>query len=188
MPHCNHGLDPQSCAHCQASLEIAPLPATALQAAGIGPVIILRTLEDSPQIKIFRLGDGAIVTLPTTASFTPSPIDISDPSRPELIEQARKLALEKGQLFVPDHPLTQREQGPEGHPYCHHCRKSLALTLGSLGCTQCNKYTCLCGHCLCGYTGRNYLGQVFHQHPPLSIPREDRVEYVRVVRFCTGAA
>jgi hypothetical protein len=87
-------------------------------------------------------------------------------------------------LFRPEFPLTSRERTSEGPPHCYECKVHLSFKKGSLGCTECRYYVCRCGRCLCGYEGWNYLGTPFEQRPPLPIPREQRLEYVRVVTLC----
>jgi len=101
-----------------------------------------------------------------------------------VIHRFQQAALCLGFLFRPQQSLTQREDRPgEGLPPCHYCRIALSCENGSLGCTQCKYYACICGRCLCGYEGRNYRGEFFKQHSSLPISREQRLECVRVARW-----
>ncbi|MBI4790858.1 MAG: hypothetical protein HY782_27830 [Chloroflexi bacterium] len=95
----------------------------------------------------------------------------------------RKLAIRAGLLFVPEHPLTQRELNPEIGPYqCPDCGTILSLAEHALGCLKCNYYVCSEGFCMCGSPGGiNYLGQYFPPQPKLPIALELREACVKVI-------
>jgi hypothetical protein len=182
---CKHGVDERFCAFCQQTSETEPLRHDALQLTSEGkPALLLRIEIGSRIMKALVLdGDeGRLATFNGGALRTPDSTDTLD--RQEALDLFRRAALQMGYLFQPEHALTYREHMEEGPPHCYSCHTELSQAKHSLGCTQCHSYVCQCGLCLCGYTGRNYLGQMFSQFPPLPIPRKERLEFVRVVKFC----
>lgn len=182
---CKHGLDPRFCAPCQEATEREPLPSDTLRYTHDGqPVLVLRLETGSTQATVLRLDAQTPIATVDLADLRPD--ESSSVSRPNIIEDFRLLASHRGYLFHPERPLTAREQAEEGPTHCYHCKSELSFDKGSLGCTQCQYYVCHCARCLCGYTGRNYLGQMFTQYPPLPIRREERLEFVRAVIYCTA--
>ncbi|MBI5711614.1 MAG: hypothetical protein HZC42_15115 [Candidatus Eisenbacteria bacterium] len=152
------------------------------------PALVLRREHGSEEATALLL-EGTAGHIETVDCGALRPPDAApDFNRDEILERFHAFALEAGFLFHPGQALTWRELGSEGPPHCHECKTQLSLNAGSLGCTQCRYYVCRCGRCLCGYTGKNYLGQFFQQFPALPIPREQRLEFVRVVRFCVRPA
>jgi len=185
---CKHGLDPRFCAECQKAIETEPLPPDALRLTLDGnPALVLRMESGSENAttlvlegavgRMVSVGCSGFLAFGSTAGF----------DRQQALDRFRAVALEMGYLFHPDEALTDREQTEEGPPHCYECKTELSFEKGSLGCRECKYYVCRCGRCLCGFTGRNYQGVIFTQYPSLSIPREQRLEFVRVVRFCAGA-
>ncbi len=186
---CKHGLDPRFCAECQKAMETGPLPPDALQVAPDGkPVLLLRINPGSEKATALVL-EGAVGRI---VSVECSPLlafgSTAGFDRQQALDRFHTVALEMGYLFHPERALTLREQAEEGPTHCYQCRTELSLEKGSLGCRQCQYYVCRCGRCLCGFTGRNYQGDLFTQYPPPPIPREQRLEFVRVVGFCVGGA
>ena len=181
---CNHGLDEKSCATCQQARETEPLRRDALRVTEEGkPALLLRTILGSLKVTVLVL-DGNTIRFETVKEISlRHPMTVISLNQRKVLNLFLDLSLQKGYIFHPDQELTYRERIEEGPPRCYFDHSELSLEKGSLGCSKCRAYVCQCGRCLCGYTGRNYLGQVFSR-PPLPIPREERLEYVRVVRFC----
>jgi hypothetical protein len=185
---CKHGLNPSFCAPCQQATEEEPLPSDALRYTGDRqPVLVLRVQPGSTRVKVLRLDPRS-----PTATFDLSDLRVDESSsvsrRQKIIKLFLKTALFGGYLFHPERPLTVREKTEEGPAHCYHCKTELSFEKSSLGCKQCHYYVCRCARCLCGYTGRNYRGELFSQYPPLPIRREERLEFVRAVKYCTGNA
>ncbi len=184
---CKHGLDPRFCAECQKAIETEPLPPDALRLTLDGkPGLVLRMESGSENATALVLEGavGRIVSVACSAFLAFESMAGFD--RQQALEQLHTVALGMGYLFHPERALTLREQTEEGPTHCYECKTELSLEKGSLGCRQCQYYVCRCGRCLCGYTGRNYQGDLFTQSPPLPISRKERLEFVRVVRFCAG--
>jgi hypothetical protein len=181
---CKHGLDQRFCATCHPTRETEPLRRDALRVTDEGkPALILRTILAS-------LSMQALVLEATTLRFeTIREISLRHPMTVLSINPRKVLklfldrALRKGCLFQPTQEITFGEPIGEGPTRCFFDHSELTLEKGSLGCTQCGQYVCLCGRCLCGYTGKNALGPAIG-YPALPISREERLEYVRVARFC----
>lgn len=182
---CKHGLDGRFCAACQQAKEIEPLRRDALRVTNEGkPALILRTILGSLNVTVLLL-DGTTIRFEAMEEISlRHPMTVISLNQQKVFSLFLKLALQKGYLFQPNRELTYREQTEEGPSRCYSCHTELSLAKHSFGCTQCRKYVCHCGRCLCGYEGKNYLGQVFNQSPELPISLEERLEFVRVVRFC----
>jgi hypothetical protein len=182
---CKHGLDARFCGDCRRAKESEPLDMAAVQFTKAGaPAIVLRQPDAGTAVALVLEGtSGCILTIDRN--------DLQHMVRAEeptsLLERFHDVALVLGHLMHPQRALTVRELSEEGPSRCYACKTEISLSKGSLGCTQCESYVCRCGRCLCGYTGRNYRGEVFTQ-PPLPIPREERLEFVRVVRLCERGA
>lgn len=185
---CKHGLELRFCALCRDVAEVEPLPTNALRYTRDGqPVIVLRSSSGSNKAEVLRLEVKSPFSTLDVISLGED--DTSFESfRQDVINLFHELALRKGVLFHPKSALTTREQSVEGPTHCYHCWCNLSYENGSLGCMQCQYYVCRCGRCLCGQTGVNYLSQWFSQLPALPIPREERLEFVRVVNYCASAA
>ena len=182
---CKHGLDERFCDPCQRARETEPLRSDALRVTRKGnPLLVLRTILGSQNVKALML-DGNTVIFATVEESTLRVLDSTISfNRQKVLDQFLHLALQRGYLFQPEHELTYRERTEEGPSRCYFDHTELSQKKCSLGCTQCRYYVCQCGRCLCGYTGMNYLGQVFSQLPELPISRENRLEFIRVVKFC----
>ena len=181
---CKHGFDERFCVTCQQARETEPLRRDALRVTEEGkPALLLRTILRSLDIMVLVL-DGRTIRFETVKEISlRHPMTVIPFNQREVLNLFLDLALQKGYLFHPRRELTNREQIEEGPPRCHFDHSELSLEKGSLGCSKCRTYVCECGRCLCGYTGRNDLGQELGCLP-LPIPREERLEYIRVVRFC----
>jgi hypothetical protein len=183
---CKHGLDLRFCVTCQQASETEPLRRDALRVTEEGkPVLILRTILASLSVTALLLDEATIQFETIKEISLRHPMTVIPFSQPKVLNSFLNLTLQRGYFFHPNHELTYREQIEEGPPQCYSDHSELSLEKGSLCCTQCRKYVCQCGRCLCGYTGKNYRGQVFG-HPPLPISKEERLEYIRVVRFCVA--
>jgi hypothetical protein len=192
---CKHGLDERFCVTCQqareteplrrdALRETLPLRRDALRVTEEGkPALLLRTVLGSLNVTVLVL-DGKTIRFETVKEISlRHPMTVISFNQRKVLNSFLDLALQRGYLFQPHQELTCREQVEGGPPRCTFDHSELSLEKGSLGCTQCGAYVCQCGRCLCGYAGENTLGQGL-SCPPLPIPREERLEYVRVVRFC----
>jgi hypothetical protein len=181
---CQHGLDESLCDVCQQAREIEPLRRDALRVTEEGkPALILRTILGSLNITVLVL-DGKTIRFETVKEISlRHPMTVPSFNQRKVLNLFLELSLQKGYLFHLHQELPYPEPLEEGPPRCTFDHSELSLKKGSLGCTQCRAYVCECGRCLCGYTGRNYLGQVL-SCPPLPVPREERLEYIRVVKFC----
>jgi hypothetical protein len=184
MEGCKHGLDERFCAICQQAKETEPLRRDAMRVTEEGkPALLLRTILGSLDITVLVL-DGKTIRFDTVKEISlRHPMTVVSFNQRKVLDLFLHLALQKGFIFYPEHELTCPEKIEEGPPRCTFDHSELSLEKGSLGCLRCRAYVCQCGRCLCGYTGRNTLGQVF-SCPPLPISREERLEYIRVVRFC----
>jgi hypothetical protein len=181
---CSHGLDERFCAACQLARETEPLRRDALRVTDDGkPALILRTILASLSVKVLVLA-GTTIRFQTIKEISLHlPMTVIYFNQRKVLKLFRDLALRKGYIFQPEQEITYEEPIEEGPSRCTCDHSDLSLEKGSLGCTQCGTYVCQCGRCLCGYTGQNTLGQVMCC-PPLPISREERLEYIRVVRFC----
>ena len=152
---CKHGVDPRFCAACQLAGEAERLRPDALQVTREGkPALLLRIGFGSGNVTVLVL-DGAaghLATMDGGAMRAPDSTNALD--RREVLDLFRRVALQLGYLFHPEHALTTREQTAEGPARCYSCRTELSLAKHSLGCTQCRYYVCQCRRCLCGYTGK----------------------------------
>lgn len=184
---CKHGLEPRFCALCRQADETAPLRSDAIWLTSDGrPALVVRVEVDSERAMALLLdGRSARIEVLSLSDLRAIGEGAHSESH-EWRDRFHAAALEMGYLFHPNRPLTVREQGEEGPTHCYQCKTEVSWEKGSLGCTKCRYYVCRCGRCLCGYTGRNYRGELFSQYPPLPIPREQRLEFVRVVGFCSG--
>jgi hypothetical protein len=181
---CKHGLNERFCATCQQARETEPLRRDALRVTDEGkPALLLRTILSSLDITVLVLDRNTIRFETVKEISLRHPMTVIPFNQGKVLNLFLDLSLQKGYIFHPHQELTYREQIEEEPPRCTFDHSELSLERHSLGCSKCRAYVCQCGRCLCGYTGRNYLGQVF-SCPPLPIPREERLEYVRVVRFC----
>lgn len=179
---CKHGLNPESCALCEGDLLDQPLPNDPLRLGSSGQAaLVLRSLDKANRAKILGLDSDPPIAV--VAANELRNLEYTDPRRREIIEALAARVAALGFLFSPDGPLTFREQTDVGPTHCFYDRRPLSVSMGALGCSQCKYYVCKCGRCLCGYTGKNYLGQLFSQLPPLPVAREDRVEYIRAFRY-----
>ena len=192
---CKHGLDERLCPTCQQAREAVPLRRDALRETEPlrrdalrvtvegNPALILRTVLGTLNVAVLVL-DGKTIRFETVKEISlRHPMTVIPFNQRKVLNWFLELALQNGYLFHPHQELTYREQMEEEPHRCTFDHSELSLEKGSLGCSKCRAYVCQCGRCLCGYTGRNTLGQVF-SHPPLPVPREERLEYIRVVRFC----
>jgi hypothetical protein len=181
---CNHGLEERFCATCQQAREIEPLRRDALRLTDEGkPALILRTILASLSLKTLVL-DGTTIQFETIKDILLRlPMTVISFKQQKVLKLFLDLALQKGHIFQPNQEINYEEPIEEGLPRCTFDHSELSLEKGSLGCTQCGKTIYPCGRCLCGYTGKNTLGPVMCC-PPLPISREERLEYIRVVRFC----
>ena len=181
---CKHGLDEKFCVSCQQARETEPLRRDALRVTNEGkPALILRTILSSLDMIVLVLDRNTIWFETVKEISLRHPMTVVSFNQRKVLDLFLHLTLQKSYLFHPHQELTHREQIEEGPPRCTFDHSELSLKKGSLGCTRCQKYVCECGRCLCGYTGKNSLGQVFNC-PPLPVSREERLEYVRVVKFC----
>ena len=182
---CKHGMDRRFCSLCLQASDAEPLPSNPLMYTNDGnPVLLLRLKPGSRRADVLRLDlENPIIPLDLDNLRSG---DTPDTLRKVIIDCFHEFALQKGYLFHPTRALTLREQGEEGPSNCYYCRCKLSWDKGSLGCRQCGYYVCRCGRCLCGYTGKNYRGEVFSQLPPIPVKREERLEFVRVVNYCTS--
>jgi hypothetical protein len=181
---CKHGLDKRICPTCRQVRETEPLRRDALRVTEEGkPALLLRTVLGSLDV-IVLVPDGSTIRFETVKEISlRHPMTVMSFNQRKVLNLFLELSLRKGYLFHPHQELSYPEQIEEGPPRCTFDHSELSLEKGSLGCSKCLTYVCQCGRCLCGSTGLNTLGQVFSR-PPLPIPREERLEYVRVVRFC----
>lgn len=178
---CLHGLHPDFCAPCRARADRAPLPENPLRLTKSGIVaLVVRELLDG-RVRIVVSENAATLLEVSGEELLPYP---KTEIRPFDRTKLQSVVERAGLLFVPQYALTWREWQEElGSPSCYECRAPLDYDRGSLGCTQCRYYACNCGRCLCGVTARNWMGQLFTQSPGLPIQREDRVEFIRTLRF-----
>jgi hypothetical protein len=184
MPNCKHGLDQQFCALCTNNLRIEPLDDDAIRINNTGKYfILLRKSNNESQNKGFYLDSQIIGSVSNFEISNSTVVNKNNEKNHAILKRFKEVALEKGFLFIPSHPLTRREHESEGPPRCFKCHTILDFESEALGCSICRYYACRCGRCVCGYEGRNYLGQHFKQLPPLPISREDRLEYIRIVRL-----
>jgi hypothetical protein len=181
---CNHGLDERFYATCQPARETQPLRRDALRVTEEGkPALILRTILASLSVNALVL-DGTTIQFETIKEISLRlPMTVISFKQQKVLKLFLDHAFQRGYIFQPRQEITYEEPIEEEPPRCTFDQSELSLDKGSLGCTQCGKYVCQCGRCLCGYTGKNTIGQVI-SCPPLPILREDRLEYIRVVRFC----
>ena len=181
---CKHGLEERVCATCQQASKTAPLRRDALRVTEEGkPALLLRTILGSLNVIVLML-DGKTIRFETVKEISlRHPMTVISLNQRKVLNLFLDLSLLKGYIFHPRQEITYREQIEEGPHRCPFDHSELSLEKGSLVCSKCQTYICQCGRCLCGYTGRNTLGQVF-SCPPLPVPREERLEYLRVVRFC----
>jgi hypothetical protein len=164
--------------------ETEPLRRDALRVTTEGkPALILRTILRSLEVTVLVLDENTIRFETVKEITLRHPMTVIPFNQRKVLKLFLDLTLQKGYLFHPGRELTYEGPIEEGPPRCLFDHSELSLNKGSLGCRQCRKYVCECGRCLCGYRGRNPLGQVFSS-PPLPVPLEERLEYIRVVRFC----
>jgi hypothetical protein len=180
---CKHGFDERFCFSCQQVRETEPLRRDALRVTEEGrPALLLRTIGGSLNIKVLVLY-GKTLRFETVKEISlRHPLTVIPFDQRKVLNLFLDLSLRTGYIFRPDQEIIHREQSRERPLRCPFDHSELSLEKGSLGCTQCRAYVCQCGRCLCGYTRRTPSGQVIS--PPLPIPREERLEYIRVVRFC----
>jgi hypothetical protein len=180
---CKHGFDAKSCFACQQVRETEPLRRDALRVTEEGrPALLLRTMGGSLNIKVLVLY-GKTLRFETVKEISlRHPLTVIPFDQRKVLNLFLDLSLRTGYLFRPGPEITHGEQVKEGPQRCPFDHSELSLKKGSLGCTQCRTYVCQCGRCLCGYPGKTPPGQVFSPSP--LIPREERLEYIRVVRFC----
>ncbi len=164
--------------------ETEPLRRDALRVTEEGkPALLLRTILGSMEVTVLML-DGKTIRFETVKEISlRHPMTVPSFNQRKVLNLFLDLSLQKGYLFHPDQELTYGRPTEEGPPRCTFDHSELSLEKGSLGCSKCRAYVCQCGRCLCGHSGMNYLGQAFSR-PPLPILREERLEYIRVVRFC----
>jgi hypothetical protein len=184
MSNCKHGLNQQFCSICANEHAIEPLDDDVVRLNYDGKYyVLLRESNDEKQNRALYLDSqivGAVSNFEISNSIV---VNKNDNKYYDILKRFKKVALEKGFLFVPPHPLTHREGEPIGPPRCFNCHTILGFESRSLGCSVCREYACRCGACLCGYEGFNYLHQFFKKLPPLPISREDRLEYIRIVKL-----
>jgi hypothetical protein len=115
-----------------------------------------------------------------TVTYYVKQLPISEQDR--LKQDFRSIAMKEGFLFVPPRPLTQREQIMD-EPNCFGCKTRLSYARGSMGCTECVQYACLCGLCFCDFPGGIiHTGQYVPKQPGLPRKLAARREYVKIVK------
>lgn len=182
--NCKHGIDQQFCSICTKEHEIEPLDDDTVKLNSDGKYyVLLRDSHNENQNRGFYLENQIIEPVSFLEISNSIVVNIDDKANVDILKAFEEAALGKGLLFIPKHPLTHRENEPIGPSKCHRCHELLDFESGSLGCSVCRYYACRCGACLCGYEGVNYLRQYFKQLPPLPISREDRLEYIRIVKL-----
>lgn len=184
MAKCKHGLNESTCGTCRQSKKTERLSPDAVRRTTAGDYAMVLSLPGEGKARVLVLG-GRAAQIETIDESDLQIISRDDECFLKLLDEFRRLALERGHLFLPGQPLTVRERLNDP-THCYECKTELSFDKRSLGCKHCWSYVCERGHCLCGNTSRNYLGQVFSQPPGPQIP--DRIEYIRIVRFCTWAA
>jgi hypothetical protein len=185
MPvNCKHGFNERICATCQHARETEPLRRDALRVTEEGkPALILRTILASLSINTLVL-DGITLRFETIKEISlRHPMTVLSINPREVLKVFLDHSLQKGYLFQPKQEIPYGEPIGEGPPRCTFDHSELSLEKESLGCTQCGKYVCHCGRCLCGYRGKNSSGQVI-SYRTLPVSREERLEFVRVIKFC----
>ena len=160
----------------------SPLRRDALRVTEEGkPSLILQTLLASLSVTALVL-EGTSLRFETIREMSlrhPMTVPSFEPRK--VLRVFLDLALQQGYLCQPRQELMNpRGEGPFR---CHFDQIELSLEKGSLGCRRCEAYVCLCGRCLCGYATENNSGQEIY-HPPPAVSREERLEYIRVVKFC----
>jgi hypothetical protein len=162
----------------------SPLRRDALRVTEEGkPALILRTILPSLNITALVL-DGTTIHLETIKEISlRHPMTVPSFKPRKILKVFLDLALQKGYLFQPKQEITYRVIVGEGSPRCPFDHSELSPEKDLFGCTQCRTTVCNCGRCLCGYPSKNHLGQVI-SCPTLPVSREERLEYIRVVRFC----
>lgn len=183
---CPHGLDEQSCAHCRKVTDPLPLAPESVRRLTDGRfAVALGPSSDRKRVRVLVLVlESGPPHFEDVESAELNPMDEeSIPPRCKVLALFYELALIQGRLFLPEYPLTNREQQAEGPSVCSKCRIRLSHKLGSLGCTQCKYYVCRCGRCVCGSSEYNYMRQFYSQNTTPDISRQDRLELLRVVRL-----
>jgi hypothetical protein len=172
------------CPTCQPVSETRPLRRDALRVTEEGkPALLLRTVLGSLNVIVLVL-DGKTIRFETVQEISlRHPMTVISLDQRKVLNLFLDLSLQKGYIFHPRQEITYREQIEEGPSRCPFDHSELSREKGFLVCSKCQTYICQYGRCLCGYAGRNTLGRVI-SCPPLPVPREERLEYVRVVRFC----
>ena len=186
-PLCKHGIDSRDCAYCRGIREQEPLPPHPLRFTREGrPVLLLRASANAAHIPVLQLVDATpFVSIPRAELIEESPTARASTTHESALENFLTLAMRKGFLFLPIGPLTHRELS-EGQPArCYKCRQLLSFKGGYLGCLGCSSYVCNCARCLCGFQGFGYQGRYISIPGPPPVQREYRLEYLRVVRFCS---
>lgn len=179
---CIHGIDIRFCKNCQEAIEREPILADAVWSTQEGEGVLILRPAKAGRVKVLTeagISEMEEITLQSEAGSGREGL---------LRDLLAKTASERGFLFVPESPLTRREQLDDiGPTHCYHCKSTLSFETGSLGCSKCQYYVCGCGRCLCGYEGWNWKGEPFSQFPPLPISWEDRLEYLRAFRYLISA-
>ncbi len=178
MPNCVHGIDERFCANCRRTNLARPIHGNAM-----------RLDRDNRGVLVIRETRSGYVVALTQRGLVELPSQELRQAEDRVLEIAarinlRGVPLRFGYLCIPSGPLTVRELREDvGPTHCYNCRTLLSYDRKSLGCTECHYYVCSCGRCLCGYAATNWKGEVFRQFPPLPIPWESRLDYVRAFRY-----
>jgi hypothetical protein len=180
--NCIHGLPRQACALCLSRYCREPLPTRWQYRTTSGKrCVLLRDPRDSDTVRILLTDEPQLIAV-SRGAITPT-----DDAPLEWFDLIKRRVQDLGALFVPTFPLTYRERISQGPPHCRQCRAILSFEYRSLGCRHCEGYVCACGTCMCGFSGTNWLGQFFHGPAGIAVPREDRVDCIRVLRHLSSA-
>jgi hypothetical protein len=174
-----NGCDQELRPPCQSGGEWEPLRRDALRMTGEGkPALILGTLPASLQVAALTL-DGTALRFQTVREMDlRHPMTVFPFNQQKVLAFFLDLALEKAFVF------RAKPESPAGKPSApgfhqeegHH----LPLWIGKelLVCNRCGGYVCPCGGCRCYGAGNKRAG--------LPLPREERVEYLRAILFCSA--
>jgi hypothetical protein len=165
--------------------KVEPLRPDALRVTEEGrAALILRTVLPSLSITVLVLERGTLRFEILRELSLHHPLTVPSFDSREVLKIFRDLTLEQGHLFQPEQEIAERPGlKPRQCPFDH---SDLSLEKGAPGCTRCGQFVCNCGRCLCGYQGVDTFEEMV-TYAPLPVSREDRVEYIRALRFCVAA-